>query len=320
MSACMPGVSVARVMRTIGRLRGLIERHPLMADLLLAVALLAAALAAAGVWADALSDPAHPAPGSTENAFALAAVILPLVLRRRFPLAVVLCCTTTYIAYALLLGPAIEGTITVIALSLAVYSAAAHGPARLRNRVCTVCLVAIVVLVVVNNPYDFSCSCSCSPRSSTSRCSVGCGRWAPRSARVAAAPGSCFERTVELEREREENARRAVFEERVRIARELHDVVAHHVSVMGVQAGAARLVIDRDPLKAKAALAPSRRPAARRCGSCTACSDSCARQATPTTWRRSRASASCAAGGEHERLRARRRGLASKARSARCRR
>lgn len=55
------------------------------------------------------------------------------------------------------------------------------------------------------------------------------------------------ERTVELEREREVTSAQAVALDRVRIARELHDVVAHHVSVMGVQAGAARLVLDRDP-------------------------------------------------------------------------
>lgn len=63
------------------------------------------------------------------------------------------------------------------------------------------------------------------------------------------------QRTEELEREREVTSAQAVALDRVRIARELHDVVAHHVSVMGVQAGAARLVVDSEPARAKQILA-----------------------------------------------------------------
>jgi signal transduction histidine kinase len=62
------------------------------------------------------------------------------------------------------------------------------------------------------------------------------------------------ERTHELEALREAHERDAVLDERRRIARELHDVVAHTVSIMVVQAGGARRQLDRNPARALAAL------------------------------------------------------------------
>ena len=62
------------------------------------------------------------------------------------------------------------------------------------------------------------------------------------------------DRATDLMAEREDRASMAVIEERARIARELHDVVAHYVSVMVVQAAGARRIADKDPAAARGAL------------------------------------------------------------------
>jgi signal transduction histidine kinase len=63
------------------------------------------------------------------------------------------------------------------------------------------------------------------------------------------------EKAERLEREREENERRAAADEQARIARELHDVIAHNVSVMVVQAAGGREVFETHPDRAREALA-----------------------------------------------------------------
>ena len=62
------------------------------------------------------------------------------------------------------------------------------------------------------------------------------------------------ELTVELSAQRRHAEQQAVALERLRIARELHDAVAHHISLIGVQAGAARLTFDSHPDAARRAL------------------------------------------------------------------
>ena len=62
------------------------------------------------------------------------------------------------------------------------------------------------------------------------------------------------QRAVDAERTREEEARRRAGEERLRIARELHDVLAHSISVINVQAGVAVHLLDKQPDQARAAL------------------------------------------------------------------
>jgi signal transduction histidine kinase len=83
---------------------------------------------------------------------------------------------------------------------------------------------------------------------------------------VAAALGSALrdrrallaelrERALEAERTRESEAARQVQEERIRIARDLHDVVAHHITLVNAQAGVAHHLLDGHPDQARQALA-----------------------------------------------------------------
>ncbi|MEI8409791.1 MULTISPECIES: sensor histidine kinase [unclassified Kribbella] len=63
------------------------------------------------------------------------------------------------------------------------------------------------------------------------------------------------ERALRAEQSREEEAQRRVMEERLRIAHELHDVIAHHIALMNVQSGVAAHVLRSQPEEAERALA-----------------------------------------------------------------
>ena len=79
----------------------------------------------------------------------------------------------------------------------------------------------------------------------------GFGRWMRHRARAAAA---LTERAEEAERNRHEQAARAVTEERARISRELHDLVAHSMGVIVIQAQGAQRALDTSPAQAREAL------------------------------------------------------------------
>jgi signal transduction histidine kinase len=171
---------------------------------------------------------------------------LPLVARRRFPGAVLALCVASGLAFAALfmppffLGPA---------MLVAVYSVAAYGrrwvslaglavaelglaavqltPGRLERSAFLLFMGIIAVAWMLGH-------------------FVG-------DRQVYAA--QLEERTAELEQAREELARRAVVEERLRLARELHDVVAHAMSVIAVQSGVGAHVAASRPQEVGKALA-----------------------------------------------------------------
>jgi signal transduction histidine kinase len=83
---------------------------------------------------------------------------------------------------------------------------------------------------------------------------VGVGAWLVAFAVIVELVTTRRERAVEFRRTRAEEARRRAGEQRMAIARELHDVLAHHISLISVQAGVALHLMDEQPEQARTAL------------------------------------------------------------------
>jgi signal transduction histidine kinase len=183
------------------------------------------------------------------EALMVAAFTAPLAVRRRAPVTAVSTLAAAIIVQVAFVARELPLLPGLLPLAVANYSAAAWGRARWRLAGLAAAAAATIVLTV-RVPEEHSSG------EILFSAFVIAGTWLLGDlARSRHRRAEHFaERARRLEVERDEWALEAVAAERSRIARELHDVVAHTVSLMGVQAGAARLLVDEDPERARAAL------------------------------------------------------------------
>jgi len=171
---------------------------------------------------------------------------LPIAFRRRYPVAVLLVIGAAMVAW-LLRGGESPGA-AFLAFFLAIFSAAAYASDRRRSLFSFGVLAALfLVLWWVTGQLDtwlvFILAFST-------------GIWLAGDAlRTRTIELEDHERrAVDLERQRSAALLQAAADERARIARELHDVIAHNLSVVVIQAGAAQRVLDEQPEVAREAL------------------------------------------------------------------
>jgi signal transduction histidine kinase len=209
------------------------------------------------------------APSLGEQFLWGAAVTAPLVVRRRFPLVVLIVVGVLFIAAQVRhVG---DNFVPSVALFVAMYTAGAWIANRTVARWARIAVivgmfgwlgVGIVGVLIGPAPEFEGAAGPLNPVLASVVYHIGFnllyflsayyfGNVAWLSARREA---ELQQRADQLRQSQEQNMRGAIVAERVRIARDLHDVVAHHVSVMGIQAGAARRVLDTDPQLARDAL------------------------------------------------------------------
>jgi signal transduction histidine kinase len=209
--------------------RRLMRMHPLVTDTLLAAVLLALSSA----WLAESSFPKYPA------AIVQTALIVPLAVRRLYPSAVFLVISAVAFAQWMLNFPLLGDA----ALLIALYTVAAH-ESRIRALLAAGLLEAGAIMATVRwepaGPWDRSLLFL----SATVVAALFAG--------LTVASGSRYlawmdERARRLEVERDQQAVIGAAAERTRIARELHDIVSHSLSVVITLADAAALVSRADP-------------------------------------------------------------------------
>jgi signal transduction histidine kinase len=207
-------------------------------------------------------------PTSTLTWVSGVAMCLALAFRRAYPLSVLVVVAVAFSVYGFSGGLDVFGS--NIALFLATVTAGSHGRAPHRDRVRAVVIAGLFATVfyaigrgtgidaglyalvvgqvyaVALNVFYFAAAWVFGDQIRTRR---------EREAELSARTAELAARTAELEQERERTAEQATTAERLRMARELHDVLGHHVSVVGVQAAAAGRIVHRDPDRAAEALA-----------------------------------------------------------------
>lgn len=167
-----------------------------------------------------------------------------LAFRRRWPVPVVVACVGALVADTLAGVPQDAPTLPLLWLLISLYSGGRHTAWRQSLQALAAALVLFAVTLTVDtSDVVFGLVVVIAPWL--------VGRGMRASATEASAQAV---RAEELARSRDVDVRAAAAAERGRIARELHDVISHSVTVMVVQAGAAAEVVEQDPVAAGRAM------------------------------------------------------------------
>src|SRR4051812_2322955 len=216
-------------------------------------------------------SPTHVDLGIGEPYVLSAAIALPLCFRRRWPIPVLLVVAVLFVVNGERAPFAFGGNlVTQATMFMAIYAAVAwsHDRRLMKASVAVVFLVMFgwlginFVRALRNNAIEGPNHALFSPYVSSVILAValnvlyffGAYFWGRTAWGTARQRFELEQQATELATQQEANAKRAVIDERLRISRELHDVVAHHISSIGIQAGGARRVMDSDPDAAKNAL------------------------------------------------------------------